>query len=51
MVAKKKKKSSGRLTDFLFSFFSLTVALFSREWQVAYRAEMGTEVTAAATQH
>lgn len=39
-----------KLTAFLFSFFSLTVALFSREWQVAYRTEMSTiMVTALAT--
>lgn len=39
-----------KLTAFLFSFFSLTVALFSREWQVAYRTEMSTiMVTAPAT--
>lgn len=35
-------KKFSKLTDFLFSFFSLTVALFSREWQVAYRTEMST---------
>lgn len=39
----KKKLNAKTLTDFLFSFFSLTVALFRREWQVAYRAEMSTE--------
>lgn len=39
-----------KLTAFLFSFFSFTVALFSREWQVAYRTEMSTiMVTAPAT--
>lgn len=36
------KKTSRKLTDFLFSFFSFTVALFRREWQVAYRTEMST---------
>lgn len=39
-----------KLTAFLFSFFSFTVALFRREWQVAYRTEMSTiMVTAPAT--
>lgn len=36
-----------KLTAFLFSFFSFTVALFSREWQVAYRTEMSTIMVTA----
>lgn len=38
----REKNRFSELTAFLLSFFSLTVALFSREWQVAYRTEMST---------
>lgn len=44
-------RTFSELTAFLLSFFSLTVALFSREWQVAYRTEMGTKKVTANTHH
>ena len=46
-----RERRFSKLTAFLFSFFSFTVALFSREWQVAYRTEMSTIMVTAPAIH